>query len=165
VLYTRTCVVLWLVDKVAHATANQERSVVQQRQAKELAKRKRAVKMMIACVTLFFLCYAPMSILIWANFIRLAFAPLFVTIIRPLAPILIRCHFRFHLVDGRTIHVPRFINDLITLLLLLCSSVNPIVYAVYSTKFRNRLRKFWPSPDPPVTSPGSIVTGQGQRRR
>lgn len=71
VLYTRACITLWRVDKVAHANANNERSAVQQRQAQELAKRKRTVKMMIVCVTLFFACYAPKVILYWGKYTRL----------------------------------------------------------------------------------------------
>lgn len=63
VLYTRTCRELWRVDRVVHATMDPERSATQQRQVKELGKRKRAVKMMVVCVTLFFLCYAPKAIL------------------------------------------------------------------------------------------------------
>jgi len=69
-LYTRTCMKLWRVDKVAHATARLDRSAVQKRLAKELGKRKRAVKMMIVSVTLFFLCYAPRNV---TDFIRLVF--------------------------------------------------------------------------------------------
>lgn len=73
VLYTRTCIKLWRVDTVAHGNSRSERSAVQQRQVKELAKRKRAVKMMILAVTLFFLCYAPSDMLYWVNFVRLDF--------------------------------------------------------------------------------------------
>jgi len=54
--------VLWRGNKIAHATSDVLRSAVQQRQTKELAKRKQAVKMMIVCMALFFLCYAPKSI-------------------------------------------------------------------------------------------------------
>lgn len=75
VLYTRTCLALWRVDKIAYSTSNASRSAAQQRQAKELGKRKRAVKMMIACVTLFFLCYAPMNILNCVISIRLVLTP------------------------------------------------------------------------------------------
>jgi hypothetical protein len=48
---------------MSHRNRNAERSAVQLRQAGELAKRKRVVKMMIACVTMFFLCYAPKALI------------------------------------------------------------------------------------------------------
>jgi len=62
VLYGKICRLLWRVDATAHANRNSERSKVQRRQAEELDKRKRAVKMMITCVTTFFLCYAPKAV-------------------------------------------------------------------------------------------------------
>jgi hypothetical protein len=62
--------VLWRVDKIAYGTLNVGRSVVQQRQAKHLAKRKQSVKMMVVCVTLFFLCYAPRNIIFFIVIIK-----------------------------------------------------------------------------------------------
>lgn len=61
-LYVKICRVLWSGDELLRNTTNAARSAVQRKQAKELAKRKHAVKMMIACVAVFVVCYAPNSL-------------------------------------------------------------------------------------------------------
>ena len=64
-LYVRTCRTLWSeANKLELGDGNSAtRSEDQRKRAKELTKRRRSVKMMIVCVTVFFACYATASTL------------------------------------------------------------------------------------------------------
>lgn len=61
VLYWKSCRALYVADKIAQGSRFylDRSNVCQQQVARRLAKRRKAVRMMVLCFVLFFSCYAP----------------------------------------------------------------------------------------------------------
>ncbi|CAI2348004.1 unnamed protein product [Caenorhabditis sp. 36 PRJEB53466] len=110
-VYTKVARVLWSKDPTLQ---NETRSCLEKtssRSSDALRTRRNVVKMLIACVAVYFVCYSPIQ------FIFLSKAVLNVTI-----------------------HPPYEFILLMNALAMTCSASNPLLYTLFSTKFRRRLR-------------------------
>ncbi|CAB3401499.1 unnamed protein product [Caenorhabditis bovis] len=109
-VYAKVATVLWSNDP---RLGNETRNCVEKpaRNSDALRTRRNVVKMLIACVTVYFICYSPIQI------IFLSKAALNVTI-----------------------HPPYEFILLMNALAMTCSASNPLLYTLFSTKFRRRLR-------------------------
>ncbi|GMT20852.1 hypothetical protein PFISCL1PPCAC_12149, partial [Pristionchus fissidentatus] len=85
--------------------------IVQEGTARQLATRRNVVKMLVACACVYFLCYAPIQALFLSRSIfKLPYHP-------PYAAVL-----------------------MLNALAVTCSASNPLLYALFSTRFRKRLK-------------------------
>ncbi|PIC38479.1 hypothetical protein B9Z55_010480 [Caenorhabditis nigoni] len=122
VVYTKVSRCLWCKDPTLQ---NETRSCLENkmsiRGAEALRTRRNVVKMLIACVAVYFLCYSPIQ------FMFLSKAILNVSIHPAYEYILI-----------------------LNALAMTCSASNPLLYTLFSTKFRRRLRDVFSCNKPDV---------------
>lgn len=104
--YGQVSYVLW--SSSLHLQEGRQRS----KDSENDRTRKSVVKMLIACVTVYFSCYTPINLLFLASKLT-----------------------------TKRLEVPKAVRLLLNLLAYACSCVNPFVYSIFSRKFRLRFRQ------------------------
>ncbi|PAV84969.1 hypothetical protein WR25_12891 [Diploscapter pachys] len=108
-VYLRICTVLWAKDPtLAVETQHLE---TQKKASESLKTRRNVVKMLIACVFVYFICYSPIQVIFLSKALL-----------------------------NVTIHPPYEFILIFNALAMTCSASNPLLYTLFSTKFRRRLR-------------------------
>uniref|UniRef100_A0A1I7UHY5 G_PROTEIN_RECEP_F1_2 domain-containing protein n=1 Tax=Caenorhabditis tropicalis TaxID=1561998 RepID=A0A1I7UHY5_9PELO len=111
-VYTKVARCLWCKDPTLQSeTRSCLDNKASARSIDALRTRRNVVKMLIACVAVYFICYSPIQVM-----------------------------FLSKAVLNVTIHPPYDFILLMNALAITCSASNPLLYTLFSTKFRRRLR-------------------------
>ncbi|KAF1761462.1 hypothetical protein GCK72_009718 [Caenorhabditis remanei] len=111
-VYTKVAKCLWCKDPTLQSeTRSCLENKLSVRGAEALRTRRNVVKMLIACVAVYFICYSPIQVMFLSKAIL-----------------------------NVSIHPPYEFILLLNALAMTCSASNPLLYTLFSTKFRRRLR-------------------------
>ncbi|CAI5444643.1 unnamed protein product [Caenorhabditis angaria] len=112
-VYTKVAAVLWAKDPTLNNEARHclEKPKTSSRSSDALRTRRNVVKMLIACVAVYFICYSPIQFIFVAEIL-----------------------FDFQFKHSGTW------GFIFSVLAMTCSASNPLLYTLFSTKFRRRLR-------------------------
>ncbi|TKR77490.1 hypothetical protein L596_018457 [Steinernema carpocapsae] len=111
VLYSKVSCVLWAKNRQLYEGVSNTASEVTQR-SEALATRRNVVKMLVACVCVYFICYSP-----------------------------IQGIFLSKVLFNVSVHPPYEFILLMNALAMTCSACNPLLYTLFSKRFRARMAK------------------------
>ncbi|KAK0416619.1 hypothetical protein QR680_012592 [Steinernema hermaphroditum] len=111
VLYSKVSCVLWAKNRQLYEGVSNTTSEVSQR-SEALAMRRNVVKMLVACVCVYFICYSP-----------------------------IQGIFLSKVLFNVSVHPPYEFILLMNALAMTCSACNPLLYTLFSKRFRARMAK------------------------